>query len=95
MLPSMGQTRRSRNSAREPGDVVKLQELLRHARRAARDQRAEFARRGLDEFVRRDKERKEGSTSARDQRINRPPTLGRSTSSLALSSSSFSPRKEH
>ena len=45
--------------AREPGDVVKLQELLRHARRAARGQRAEFARRGLDEFVRRDKERRE------------------------------------
>ena len=44
--------------AREPGDIEKLQELLRQARRAARGQRAEFARRGLDEFVRRDKERK-------------------------------------
>ena len=45
--------------AREPGDNEKLRELLRQARRAARGQRAEFARRGLDEFVRRDRERKE------------------------------------
>ena len=45
--------------AREPGDNEKLRELLRQVRRAARGQRAEFARRGLDEFVRRDRERKE------------------------------------
>ena len=61
--------------AREPGDVVKLQELLRHARRAARGQRAEFARRGLDEFVRRDKERKE---EARAHETKGPTDLQRS-----------------
>ena len=61
--------------AREPGDIVKLQELLRHARRAARGQRAEFAPRGLDEFVRRDKERKE---EARAHETKGPTDLQRS-----------------
>ena len=44
--------------AREPGNEAKLQELLHQARRAAGGRRAEFARRGLDEFVRQDKARK-------------------------------------
>ena len=43
----------------EPGDVPKLNELLKQAQRAARGQRAEFARRGTDEFVRRDRLRRE------------------------------------
>ena len=56
--------------ARETGDIEKLQELLRQARRAARGQRAEFARRGLGEFVRRDKERKK---EARAHETGGPP----------------------
>ena len=41
--------------AREPGDEAKLQEQLPQERREAGGQRAEFARRGLDDVVRRDK----------------------------------------
>ena len=52
----------------EPGDVPKLKELLQQAHRAAHGQRAEFARKGTDEFVRRDKgERKHDSTKPKDQ----------------------------
>ena len=43
----------------EPGDIPILEELLKHAHRAARGQRAEFVRRGADEFIRRDKQRRE------------------------------------
>ena len=56
--------------AREPGNIESFQELLRQARRAARGQRAEFARRGLNEFVRRDKERKKEARAH-----ERAPTL--------------------
>ena len=79
---------------REPGDNEKLQELLPQARRAARGQRAEFAKRGLDEFVKRDRERKEES---RAHETRGPSELRRSAEAppLALSSSPVSPRQEH
>ena len=67
--------------AREPGDVVKLQELLRHSRRAARGQRAECARRRLDEFVRRDKERRE---EARTHETEGPTDLQRAAEAPPL-----------
>ena len=50
--------------ALETGDVPKLEELLKQAQRAARGQRAEFARRRADEFVRRDKQRREENQAA-------------------------------
>ena len=57
--------------APEPGNEAKLQELLRQARRAAEGQRAEFARRGLDEFVRQDKARKAAATKQKADRLRR------------------------
>ena len=45
--------------AREPGDFAKLEVVWAQAKRAARGQRAEFARRGLDQFARWDKARKD------------------------------------
>ena len=47
----------------EPGDIPTLQELLQQAHQAARGQRAEFAHRGADEFIRRDKQRREEARS--------------------------------
>ena len=47
----------------EPGDIPTLQELLQQAHRAARGQRAKFARRGADEFIRREKQRREEARS--------------------------------
>ena len=56
--------------AREPGDVVKLVEVWALAKRAARGQRAEFARRGLDQFARWDKARKAEARAHEEQGPN-------------------------
>ena len=56
--------------AREPGDVVKLVEVWAQAKRAARGQRAEFARRGLDQFARWDKARKAEARAHEEQGPN-------------------------
>ena len=47
----------------EPRDIPILEELLNQAHRAARGQRAEFARRGAHEFIRGDKQRREEARS--------------------------------
>ena len=56
--------------ALEPGDVVKLVEVWAQAKRGARGQRAEFARRGLDQFARWDKARKAEARAHEEQGPN-------------------------
>ena len=58
----------------ELGDVVKLVEVWAQAKRAARGQRTEFARRGLDQFARWNKVRK---VSAREHEEQGPNELQR------------------
>ena len=53
--------------AREPGDFAKLEVVWAQAKRAARGQRAEFARRGLDQFACWEKEKRDETRSHEGQ----------------------------